>query len=172
MCSSDLRRMGEMATLDAVRRGVFEPPSSVNPDIPAMLDQVVRMALAVDPANRYQSATQFKEALDRFCHEVGFITSAPQLARFLKELLPDSTQKPEREAEELMLDDLPVPPPMVPEQQVDESTLIRPMPKASDWGEMQTVIREEPKPRPAALPPPKPEVKIRVVERKIGRAHV
>jgi serine/threonine-protein kinase len=167
------RKAGEMATIEAIRRGRFDPPSAVNPDIPPMINQIVQTALQVDPHNRYASATQFREALDSFCHEVGFITSAPQLARFLKELLPEEPRRPEKE-EELELDEssriVPQPaPPMVPETGNDESTLIRPMPKASDWGEVQTVIREEPRarqaPPPALPPPPRAEPKIKVVSR-------
>lgn len=164
------RKPGEMATIEAIRRGVFDPPSKVNPDIPSMIDQIVQKALAVEPEKRFQSATQFKEALDRFCHEVGFITSAPQLAKFLKELLPEEPRKPEKDTEELSLDApapqfLPSGPPQ--EGPGDESTLIRPMPKASDWGEIQTVIREEPKAKaaPAPMPPPRPEPRTRVVTR-------
>ena len=40
-------------------------PSSLNADVPARLDAVVMKALSKNPANRYQSAEEFSEDLDR-----------------------------------------------------------------------------------------------------------
>ncbi|HNC99861.1 MAG TPA: hypothetical protein PKW90_27290, partial [Myxococcota bacterium] len=143
-------------------RGSFNLPSSVNADIPPMLDQIVLTSLAVEPKHRYQSATQFKEALDRFCHDVGFMTNAAQLARFLKELLPELDLKKDRDTEELQLDEprtadpAPQQPAFTtlpdPSTGLDEATLIRQAPRTADWGEIQTVIR--PQAQPSALPPP------------------
>ncbi len=42
-----------------------EPPSSRNPAVPAALDDVVRKAVAKDPAMRFQSAEQFRLALHK-----------------------------------------------------------------------------------------------------------
>jgi serine/threonine-protein kinase len=41
------------------------PPSHVNPDVPSSLDAVVMRALAKNPANRYQSARDFADDLER-----------------------------------------------------------------------------------------------------------
>jgi eukaryotic-like serine/threonine-protein kinase len=41
------------------------PPSQRNPDVPPPLDAVVMRALAKNPANRYQSANEFAEDLER-----------------------------------------------------------------------------------------------------------
>ncbi len=41
------------------------PPSALDPDIPARLDAVVMRAMAKNPANRYQSATEFGQDLER-----------------------------------------------------------------------------------------------------------
>ena len=43
-----------------------EPPSRVNPDVPQALDAIVMKALAKNPANRYQSAAELREDLERF----------------------------------------------------------------------------------------------------------
>ncbi|MDQ3985547.1 MAG: PASTA domain-containing protein, partial [Actinomycetota bacterium] len=43
-----------------------EPPSRSNPDVPAPLDAVVMKALAKNPENRYQSAGELREDLERF----------------------------------------------------------------------------------------------------------
>ena len=43
-----------------------EPPSSVNPDVPESLDAITMKALAKNPANRYSSAKEMREDLERF----------------------------------------------------------------------------------------------------------
>ena len=84
------RQPGEVATLDALRRTTFLPPSEVNPDVPYALDVLVELALRARPDERLQSATAFREALDRFCHDSGFIFSASTLAAFLRGLFPEA----------------------------------------------------------------------------------
>jgi len=42
------------------------PPSALRPEIPPELDQIVLRALAKDPADRYQTAEEFIEDLERF----------------------------------------------------------------------------------------------------------
>ena len=41
------------------------PPSQINPDVPPRLDAVVMRALSKNPANRYQTALEFSEDLQR-----------------------------------------------------------------------------------------------------------
>ena len=43
-----------------------DPPSALRPEIPQELDQIVLRALAKDPADRYQTAEEFIEDLERF----------------------------------------------------------------------------------------------------------
>lgn len=107
------RQPGEVATMEAIRRGGAEPPSQVNPDVPSSLDAVVERALRVDPSERFATAGEFKQALDRFFHESGFIFSASTLAAFLRGLFPEAEPRPARPvvAEELDLDEDPVVPP-------------------------------------------------------------
>jgi serine/threonine-protein kinase len=47
------------------REEVPKPPSELEPSIPEELDQIVLRALAKDPADRFQSAEEFSEELDR-----------------------------------------------------------------------------------------------------------
>ena len=42
------------------------PPSALNPDVPAALDAIAMKALAKNPDNRYSSAAEMAEDLDRF----------------------------------------------------------------------------------------------------------
>ncbi|RME23120.1 MAG: serine/threonine protein kinase, partial [Deltaproteobacteria bacterium] len=91
------RGQTEAATLDAIREGRFAPASLVNADVPASLDVILERALAVDPTDRYQTATEMKEALDRFFHDAGFIFSHSTLAAFIKGLFPDDARRPSDE---------------------------------------------------------------------------
>jgi serine/threonine-protein kinase len=43
-----------------------EPPSKLNPDVPAGLDAIVLKALAKNPDNRYEGAAEMREDLQRF----------------------------------------------------------------------------------------------------------
>jgi serine/threonine-protein kinase len=45
-----------------------EPPSTVNADVPAGLDAVTMKALAKNPDNRYSSAMEMQDDLQRFCN--------------------------------------------------------------------------------------------------------
>lgn len=92
------RRGNEGATIDAIRGGQYEPASQVNPDVPYVLEQVLDRALAVDPADRFASATEMKEALDHFFHESGFIFGHSTLAAFLRGLFPEVSRRQEASA--------------------------------------------------------------------------
>lgn len=45
-----------------------EPPSTMNADVPSGLDAITMKALAKNPDNRYSSATEMQEDLQRFCN--------------------------------------------------------------------------------------------------------
>ena len=51
--------------MEAQVRSLPEPPSSVRSDLPKALDAVIFTAVAKDPAERYQSASDFGAALER-----------------------------------------------------------------------------------------------------------
>ena len=46
-------------------RGIFDPPSKVNTAVDPAVDAVVHTAMQSDPARRFQSATEFRAALNR-----------------------------------------------------------------------------------------------------------
>lgn len=175
------RRSSELATVEAIKKGIFELPSSVNPDVPPALDAAVERALAVSPQDRFPTAGAFKEALDRFFHDSGFIFSANTLGAFVRGLFPEASEKGNkgprsidpfeaaRKGPESVLQQL-VDNPAAPAAAGfgEESTIIRPTPSMADaaaWGEGETVIRPdvgrragaEPEPSPApAAPAPRP----------------
>jgi hypothetical protein len=56
----------DVATIDAVRSRRLEPPSALRSDVPRVLDEIALRALSRDPGQRYQSAQEMAEDLDRF----------------------------------------------------------------------------------------------------------
>ncbi len=56
----------DVETIDAVRSLPIERPGRLRPEVPRALEEIVLRALARDPAQRYQSAQEMAEELDRF----------------------------------------------------------------------------------------------------------
>ncbi|MFK7930289.1 MAG: serine/threonine protein kinase [Myxococcota bacterium] len=80
----------EFATIDRIRTGRYEPVSSVNPGVPFTLETIIDRALRVDKNERYPNASAFKEALDKFFHDSGFIFSHHSLASYVRGLFPET----------------------------------------------------------------------------------
>jgi len=59
--ASDVRQL-----LKDVREGFFDPPRTVNSDVPRGLDAVCRKAMALEPKNRYASARALGEDIERW----------------------------------------------------------------------------------------------------------
>ena len=105
------RTESEFATIDRIRTGQYEPASVANPGVPFTLETIVDRALRVDRNERYPSATAFKEALDKFFHDAGFIFTHHSLASYVRGLFPaDGGRAPRTQAsfvpEESESDDL------------------------------------------------------------------
>ena len=62
-------RSSEFETLKRARSAMADPPSQVNPKVPAALDTIVLKALARHVDDRYQTAQQFRDALWAFARE-------------------------------------------------------------------------------------------------------
>jgi serine/threonine protein kinase len=56
----------DVETIDAVRSRRIERPSVLRPEVPRPLEEIVLRALAREPVQRYQSAHEMSEELDRF----------------------------------------------------------------------------------------------------------
>jgi len=78
-------------TKEAILEHKIKPASSINPDIPYSLEVILEQALATSPDDRFQTAGAFKESLEGFFHDAGFIFSHSTLAAFLKGLFPQNT---------------------------------------------------------------------------------
>jgi len=83
----------DMETVERVRAGEYVPVSQHNTDVPFTLETIVDRALRVDRSERYPSATAFKEALDKFFHDAGFIFTHATLASYVRSLYPESSPR-------------------------------------------------------------------------------
>ncbi len=87
------RTDNEIGTIERVRTGKYTPVSQRNPEVPFTLETIVDRALQVDREDRYPSATAFKEALDKFFHDAGFIFTHATLASYVRGLFPEASQR-------------------------------------------------------------------------------
>jgi serine/threonine protein kinase len=86
-----------------------QPVPSVSkkvPGLPADLDAIMKKALSIDPAQRFQTAGEFQEALMRCAHRNGLLMSAPELGQELREACGPTEQWRGEEDDD---DDLEVP---------------------------------------------------------------
>jgi hypothetical protein len=88
------RTDNEIGTIERVRSGRYTPVSQRNAEVPFTLETIVDRALQVNREDRYPSATAFKEALDKFFHDAGFIFTHATLASYVKGLFPEAGTKP------------------------------------------------------------------------------
>jgi serine/threonine protein kinase len=80
--------VGDLSTPpDVIYGQPIAPPSYKRPGLPRALDHVMATALASDPDDRYQDARAFAEALRQVAHHHGLLSSAPQLAEDLRDIL-------------------------------------------------------------------------------------
>jgi serine/threonine protein kinase len=79
----------EIAVLNRVARGDVPPPSTVRPDYPPGLEEVVMRALQSDPRARYQTAMDLQIDLEDFAREARLPVSSARLAKFMRELFAD-----------------------------------------------------------------------------------
>jgi len=81
-----------------VREGRLDRLDQYGGDMPPMLDSIVRCALRTDPAERYQNAAAFRDALADYLLETGQRVSASDLRTFGVDLFEgaDPTARPQR----------------------------------------------------------------------------
>ena len=75
----------DYAILEKVRLGAIPPPRSRNPRCPEALERAILKSLAIDPARRYQTASELHDDLMRFTVASGAVFGARQLATWLRE---------------------------------------------------------------------------------------
>ncbi len=72
----------DFSTLEKIRKVEFSPPTVYNDDIPSGLEAIVLKALAKNPEERYQSAQEMHNALQRFMFEQDIYFSSKDLSSY------------------------------------------------------------------------------------------
>ncbi|MFB6265415.1 MAG: serine/threonine protein kinase, partial [Bradymonadaceae bacterium] len=79
-------------TLEKIRKVEMSPPSLYNPNIPDQLEDIVLKALAKDPDDRFQSAAEMAQALERFMRDQDYYYGNKELGAFMKETFEDDLE--------------------------------------------------------------------------------
>jgi len=74
----------DFSTLEKVRAVDIRRPSSLNREIPPELERIILRGLARDPESRYQSASDFQDALQKFLYQSGAFYSRKNLSAFMR----------------------------------------------------------------------------------------
>lgn len=92
------RRKNEFETLKLARNATANPPSHINTEVPAILDAVVMKALACHVDDRYQSASELRDALWKFAHDHNAYTTRNDLAAWSRDPASESRALPSFES--------------------------------------------------------------------------
>ena len=75
----------DFSTLEKVRNVDIRRPSSINRNIPPELERILLKALSRNPDDRFQSAAEFQDALQRFLYQSGAFYARKDLASYMRE---------------------------------------------------------------------------------------
>ena len=118
----------DFATLEKVRAVDVPRPSSLNPEIPKPLENIIYKALAREPEQRYQSAIELHDELQAFMFAQGLFYSRKDLAAWMR-------QQYAREIE------------------LEKEKAAASVPQPAEQGRRKTMMMA---PAPSAVPPPPP----------------
>jgi len=66
----------------------IQPPATINPDVPAHLDNLTMLCLVRDPTSRISSASELQMELHRIQRMLGAVIGSRALSAYIEELLP------------------------------------------------------------------------------------
>ncbi len=99
----------DLDTLEKVRAArVAAPPSTENKKVTPEIDRIVLKALALDPADRYQTAGEFHDALADQLYTTGKRVDSKALSKFMHQLFSKEIQEEEEKDKERSSPDIPV----------------------------------------------------------------
>ena len=84
---------GDHAKMSAILDKEIVPPSTLNPRVPRLLDDVVLRALARDKDERHQSAEKLRADLDAVLLELGSAVSASEVGAWMRESFAERYQE-------------------------------------------------------------------------------
>ncbi len=94
LCSRKLfTAKNDLAVLKKIQQCKIPAPSSINPNVPKELDEIVLKALSKDRTNRFKDMDQFNRALVRFLYSKYPDFNASDLSYFAKELFKKEIQE-------------------------------------------------------------------------------
>jgi|HubBroStandDraft_6_1064221.scaffolds.fasta_scaffold138498_2 serine/threonine protein kinase len=79
----------DLATIQRIINSEAEPPTQLRPDCPPELETIILKALAVDAAERYQSAEELQLDLEELAREHKLVQSTVALRAYMHELFAD-----------------------------------------------------------------------------------
>ncbi len=83
------KEQNEIKTLERIKSVDVRPPSSLNPNIPQRLDDIVMKALQADLGKRYQSAREFQQELLEYMYPSTPPTIQRSLSMFMQQLFTE-----------------------------------------------------------------------------------
>jgi serine/threonine protein kinase len=83
----------DFGTLEKVRNAIVTPPTTYNAKIPKELEKTVMRALAKDPEERHEWASDLQEDLVRFLMHDGTLITGKSLASFIRDLFSKDIAK-------------------------------------------------------------------------------
>lgn len=89
------KRHNELATLQAIIKCEFVPPSEALPNYPPELEHVLLRALEKDPDLRYDDAEEFSAALYDFLYDSELYVERDVVAEFMQDLFSDRLEEEE-----------------------------------------------------------------------------
>jgi len=94
LCSRKLfKANNDLAVLKKIQECKIAPPSSVNPNVPKELDEIVMKCLSKERTKRYESMDHLNRALIKFLYSNYPDFNATDLAYFAKELFKEEIKK-------------------------------------------------------------------------------
>ena len=90
------RRETDLDTLEQVQACVVPMPSTIVPDYPRELEQVVMKALARKAEDRFQTTREFSRALQGFLMKLGTFVGPEDVGDYIKNLFDERVKKRER----------------------------------------------------------------------------
>ncbi|NKE72150.1 serine/threonine-protein kinase [Candidatus Manganitrophus noduliformans] len=110
----------EISILEKVRKAEVPPPTQLNPAVPPELEVILKKAMAKEPEDRYQTASEMEMALEDLITKKGYAFSSLSLSHYMQALFADEILKDTRRLQQVTSQAHPVAP------VEDRSTIVRP----------------------------------------------